>query len=142
MIADTIPEENPQELPAGMDTREKVLLVDDDETHLEILRHGLEYQGFEVVTLSSAENLLQQVVAHKPDAIILDVYLPGGNGLEICQELMDSPATAMIPVIILSGSIESTIVRQARAAGCRYFLSKPFDPNTLLMAVRQSIDEC
>ena len=139
MFADTIP--NPQETPESVDKRKTIMLVDDDETHLEILRFGLEYQGFDVISLTSGEGLLEKIQQQKPDAVILDVYLPDANGLDICHILMDNAATAMIPVIVLSGSIETSIVRQARSAGCRYFLSNPFDPNTILVMLRQAIDE-
>ncbi len=142
MFADTLPEGDPQIQPVFVQSREKIFLVDDDETHLEILRHGLEFQGFEVVTQTCGKDLLDKIIAYKPDTVILDIYLPDANGLEICQELMDHPTTAMIPVIILSGSIEKSVVRQARSAGCRYFLSKPFDPNAILIMIRQAIDEC
>ena len=93
------------------------------------------------MTETSGKDLTSKVLRHKPDTVILDIYLEDSNGLQICQELMDSPETAMTPVIILSGSIEQSVVRQARSAGCRYFLSKPFDPNTILIMIRQAIDE-
>ncbi len=77
----------------------------------------------------------------QPDVVILDINLPDANGLDICQEIADAPNTTNIPVIILSGSTDISVVRQARSAGCRFFLSKPFDPNAILLVIRQAIDE-
>ena len=141
MFADTLPEENPKAQAIVRQDREKVLLIDDDETHLEILRYGLEFQGFEVTTLNCGKDIFETVARLRPDIVLLDIYLPDANGLDICQQLMDAPETATVPVIVLSGSIENSVVRQARSAGCRYFLSKPFDPNTILVMIRQAIDE-
>ncbi len=138
MISETLPEVQPLQIGS---IREKVLIVDDDETHLEILRHGLERQGFNVIAATRGVELFGFIVEEKPDLVILDINLPDANGLEICQELVDAPATTNIPVIILSGSTEKTVVRQARMAGCRFFLSKPFDPNAILLVIRQALEE-
>jgi CheY-like chemotaxis protein len=138
MIADLLPDEEPQ---TACPAREKVLIVDDDPMHIDIMRHGLENQGFEVFSATTANDLFDRIQTNRPDVIVLDICLPDGNGLEICKELSDAPATISIPVIILSGSTEDSVVRQARAAGCRFFLSKPFDPNAILLVIRQAIDE-
>ena len=80
-------------------------------------------------------------LAHErsPQLIILDIRLPDGNGLELCRELGDDPRTFQTPVIILSGMESSNIVRRARTAGCRYFLRKPYDPNSLLLMVEDTL---
>ena len=70
----------------------------------------------------------------------MDVGLPDGDGLMFCQRLADAPETCEIPVIILSGMDRADMVRQARAAGCQYFLRKPYDPNALLLLARHAID--
>ncbi len=72
---------------------------------------------------------------------MLDLRLPDADGFEVCQQLADSPETCAIPVIILSGLEEPDILRRCRAAGCQFFLRKPYDPNALLTLIRQSIDD-
>jgi CheY-like chemotaxis protein len=66
--------------------------------------------------------------------------LPDIDGFELCQQLVDDEATSEIPVIIVSGNDSPDIVRRARAAGCHFFVRKPFDPNALLALIRQAID--
>jgi two-component system phosphate regulon response regulator PhoB/two-component system alkaline phosphatase synthesis response regulator PhoP len=73
--------------------------------------------------------------------ILLDIELPDGSGLELCSELADDPATSAIPVVIVSGTEQSDVIRAARRAGSRFFLCKPYDPNALLLIAEHSIRE-
>jgi CheY-like chemotaxis protein len=82
---------------------------------------------------------LAKAKADPPSAIVLDLGLPDTDGLLICEQLADLPETCSIPIIILSGKEQPGIVRRCRAAGCHYFLRKPYDPNALLVLVRQAI---
>jgi DNA-binding response OmpR family regulator len=118
-----------------------ILIIDDEEAAAEVLAMGLQKQGFRTLTASSGTAGLALAQSHHPDLVILDICLPDLNGLAVCESLADSPATCTIPVIIISGLGETDIVRRARAAGCHYFLHKPYDPNVLLLAVRQSLRE-
>ena len=138
MITELMPEESPQ---VDAESRHKVLIVDDDLTHLQILQHGLERQGFEVVASSRGANLPELVVDQRPQAIVLDICLPDANGLDLCRQISDGPQTSHIPIVILSGLSTENVVRQARSSGCRFFLSKPFDPNAMLLVIKQSIAE-
>jgi CheY-like chemotaxis protein len=79
--------------------------------------------------------------ADRPSLIVLDLRLPDTDGFSVCSQLVDDPATSEIPVIILSGMERPDIIRQSRAAGCQYFVRKPYDPNALLILIRQAIDE-
>jgi CheY-like chemotaxis protein len=67
--------------------------------------------------------------------------LPDVDGLELCQQLVDDAQTGEIPVIIVSGREQDDVVRRSRAAGCQYYVRKPYDPNVLLTLIRQAIDE-
>jgi len=138
MIAEILPEEQP--VPSDQ-IKKKVLIVDDDLGQLEILRYGLEGQGFHVIAASKGCQLFEYVVDEKPDAIVLDISLPDASGLELCRELTDAPKTSHIPVVILSGSDCKRVVRNARSAGCRYFLRKPFDPNAMLLVLKEAIGQ-
>ncbi len=84
---------------------------------------------------------LTKAKAELPSAIILDLGLPDTDGLTICEQLADSPETCSAPILILSGKEEPGLVRRCRAAGCHYFLRKPYDPNALLVLVREAIRE-
>ena len=74
-----------------------------------------------------------------PALVLLDLGLPDVDGLTVCRELADSPETCGIPIIVLTGREERDLVRRSRAAGCHYFLHKPYDPNALLTLIRQAL---
>jgi len=115
----------------------RILIVDDDEGQRLTLSYRLECLGFETQTVGSGLEGLRLAQHHHPDLVILDVRLPDMDGLSVCEQINDNAETCCIPVLILSGMDRQDIVRRARAAGCRYFLRKPYDPNVLLMVIEQ-----
>ena len=120
--------------------RRSILIVEDDEALAEVLSLRLGRQGFHTTTATSGQLGLTLARAEKPHVILLDVQLPDMDGLELCQQLVDDERTCEIPVIIVSGSERGDIVRRSRAAGCHYFLGKPYDPNALLALIRQALE--
>lgn len=118
-----------------------ILLVDDDATMVEVLRHRLSSLGFRIQSATSGAEGLEMVRARRPDLVLLDLQLPDVDGLSVCQQLCDDPETCTIPVIILSGLERPDIVRRARAAGCHYFLHKPYDPSALLILIEHTLSE-
>ncbi len=127
--------------PASVPRKHRVLIIDDDETLADVLSHGLKQQGFQAVTAYSGGAGLEQARRERPSAIILDLALPDVDGLSICEQLSDGAETCTTPIIILSGKQRPGLVRSCRAAGCHYFLRKPYDPNALLVLIRRAIDE-
>jgi CheY-like chemotaxis protein len=119
---------------------EKILIVDDDQSIVDVLSHRLSTQGFEPLVAHSGADGLQRAREDHPDLILLDLRLPDIDGLAICHELVDSADTWDIPVIIVTGRDDPDIVRQCRAAGCRFFVHKPYDPNALLILIRQALE--
>ena len=118
-----------------------VLIVDDDDALTDVLSLRLKKVGFETRIASCGQSALSMARNQRPGVILLDVRLPDVDGLELCQQLGDDPATADIPVIILSGLERPDIIRSARAAGGCFFLRKPYDPNALLILIRQAIED-
>lgn len=133
--------EQPQLAPAQTKPPQTILIVDDDEAMADVLSHRLRQQGFDAITAESGQMGLTKARAEKPDLVVLDLRLPDIDGFTICEQLADSPETCMIPVIILSGLERPDILRRCRAAGCHYFLRKPYDPNALLALIRQAMRE-
>ena len=131
----------PQIRPAPVSVRKKhtVLIIDDDDTLSAVLSHRLKQQGFRTVAAYSGVAGLEQAKAQPPSAVILDLGLPDVDGLSICGQLADSPETCSTPIIVLSGRDQPGLVRRCRAAGCHYFLRKPYDPSALLVLIRQAI---
>jgi DNA-binding response OmpR family regulator len=121
--------------------RETILIVDDDEAMTDVLARRLRQQGFDTVTADTGAAGLAAAQRLLPALIVLDLRLPDGDGFTVCGQLVDSHLTCHIPVIILSGMERPDIVRRSRAAGCSFFVRKPYDPNALLVLIRQALDE-
>jgi DNA-binding response OmpR family regulator len=118
-----------------------VLIVDDDHSQAEVLAFRLAKQGYETLTANTGRAGLQLALAESPNLVLLDLRLPDVDGLNLCQELTDDGRTCGIPVIILSGMERPDIIRRSRAAGCHYYVRKPYDPNALLLLVQSAIRE-
>jgi DNA-binding response OmpR family regulator len=120
---------------------ERILIIDDELAIVSALSSQLQQQGF-VVSLASTGNL-GRTAAHRdrPDLIIVDLRLPDIDGFTLCQELADAPGTCGTPVILLSSMVRPDIIRRSRAAGCQYFVRKPYDPGALLVLIRHSLAE-
>ena len=118
-----------------------VLIVEDDATLCNALTLSLGHQGFDTIAVQSGRQAIEVARKSRPAVILLDLHLPDADGLDVCQQLVDDAQTCVIPVIVVSGSDKSDILRRCRAAGCHYYLRKPYDPNALLALIRLAIDE-
>ncbi len=133
--------EEPKLESAATAKRDRILIVDDDEALADVLSRRLQQQGFEAISADCGRAGLAKACSDRPALIVLDLRLPDLDGFTICEQLADSPDTCAIPVIILSGMERPDILRRSRAAGCHYFVRKPYDPNALLTLIRQAIRE-
>ena len=120
---------------ASAPTRPVVLVVDDDEVVLAVASAVLEPVAVPV-TASTAADALDAVRRGGVDAVVLDHALPDGQGLDLLRRLREDAATADLPVVVVSGSDEETLVLQAERAGADGFLRKPVTPDGLVTAVR------
>ena len=118
-----------------------ILVVDDDPSQVEVLTIRLKAQGFSTLAANTGKQALSLAIEKRPSLIVLDLQLPDLDGLEICGQLSDDPATCTIPVIILSGMERPDILRRSRAAGCQYYVRKPYDPNALLLLIENALNE-
>ncbi len=139
MFSSTVAEPELAAKAAGK--RQAILIIDDDETLADVLSHRLEQQNFDAITAGSGREGLAKARSECPALIVLDLRLPDIDGFCICEQLADSSETCDIPVIILSGMEGPDILRHCRAAGCQYFIRKPYDPNALLVLIRQAIQD-
>jgi ribonuclease P protein subunit RPR2 len=114
----------------------RILLVDDDEGFRALLRTTFEAVDVELAEAGDARAAADAVQEHRPDVVVLDVRMPGGNGLDLCRSLKTDPATDGIAVVLLTGSNGGT-AEAATAAGADAFLRKPFSPLELLAVVER-----
>lgn len=113
-----------------------VMIVDDDDDVLEYLAFLLKRHGLAVLKARDAESTLHLVRSLKPDLFLLDVWMPGVNGFELCRQLRANRHTAHTPVIIFSALSTARAQREALAAGADLFLSKSELPTTLIQAIQ------
>jgi CheY-like chemotaxis protein len=112
-----------------------VLIVDDNAQNLKLARVVLANEGFEVYTASSAEDALQVLRTVTPRLILMDLQLPGMDGLELTRRLKADPATRAVPVIALTAYAMKGDGEKAFAAGCDGYITKPIDVGRLPMVV-------
>ncbi|HLY86452.1 MAG TPA: HD domain-containing phosphohydrolase [Gaiellaceae bacterium] len=113
-----------------MGRKRRVLAIDDDELLCELIRTTFELEGFEVDTAWDVIEAERALAKSRPDAILLDIGLPGIDGVFYLERLRETPQTSRIPIVAISGSEEAG--RAATAAGAEAFLRKPFSPLELL----------
>jgi len=110
----------------------KILIIDDEDDIREVAALSLEsVAGWEVIVASSGAQGLARAIEHKPDAILLDVMMPGMDGPTTFRELRKNPVTAKIPVLLLTAKVQSSDQRRFADLGVEAVLFKPFDPLTL-----------
>ena len=119
-----------------MSARAKILIVDDEPFNVDYLEQELEDFGYDTVSATNGQEALAKVATESPDLILLDVMMPGIDGFEVCRRLKVGPATAFIPVVILTALRGDQERIRGAEAGADEFLSKPFDHVELVTRVK------
>ena len=115
----------------------KILVADDNKLLLTMTRDALEAAGFEVITVESGLEVFKQVLARKPQMILLDIVMPGIDGIEICSKLKKSPITRDIVIVIYSGKKDVTLMDLCFDAGAEAFIIKSNDFETIVNRIRE-----
>ncbi len=115
----------------------KILLADDSVTAQNMGRKILSDAGYEVVTVSNGSAALKKVNELLPDIVVLDVYMPGYSGLEVCKLLKENTQTAEIPILLTVGKLEPFKSEEALKAKANAFIVKPFEATELLAVIRK-----
>jgi DNA-binding response OmpR family regulator len=110
---------------------ERLLVVDDEAVNRELLDAILTDEGYEVIPASDGPSALAEVGKCPPDLILLDLLMPGMTGLEVCQRLKQGPATAGIPVIVVTAIGQTAMKEALLTSGADDFVTKPFQPDDL-----------
>ena len=117
----------------------KVLVVDDEAGVRRVLTRLLSAEGYEVLEAASGQEGLELLWTHGADTVLLDVMMPGMDGLEVCRRIRKNSRTAHTPVVFITAAVDREFRRQARKAGADDFLAKPFDEVELLARVNNTV---
>jgi CheY-like chemotaxis protein len=118
----------------------KILLADDSVTAQNMGRKILADAGYEVITVNNGSAALKKIAEQKPDLIVLDVYMPGYSGLEVCMRLKEVKETARIPVLLTVGKLEPFKPEEAKRVKAEGYIVKPFEASELLSALSKLED--
>jgi two-component system phosphate regulon response regulator PhoB len=116
--------------------KESILVVDDEEDLLELIRYNLSKEGYRVTCASSGEEALQRARADLPSLIVLDLLLPNVDGLDVCRSLKRDPKTVNIPVVMLTAKAEEIDVVTGLEVGADDYVTKPFSPRVLIARIK------
>ncbi|MCX7788189.1 MAG: response regulator [Spirochaetes bacterium] len=119
--------------------KKRILVVDDEPDILELVRFNLEKEGFEVKTVQNGEEALRWVNRHVPDCIILDLMLPGLDGIEVCRRIKGTESLRPIPILMLTAKAEETDMVIGLEIGADDYITKPFSPKVLVARVRAAL---
>lgn len=114
----------------------RALVAEDDQDIGQLLAHYLQKAGFTATVVTNGRDVMPRVKREPPDVIILDVMMPGMDGLEVCRALRADPATAAVPVIMLTAKGEESDRIVGLELGADDYITKPFSPNEVIARVR------
>lgn len=116
--------------------RSNILVIEDEEDIQELVDYNLTKNGFTVSSVNNGETGLKKIAAEPPDLVLLDLMLPGLDGLEVCRRLKSDPATQKIPVVMLTARGEEADIVAGLELGAEDYITKPFSPKVLIARVR------
>jgi len=118
-----------------------VLIVEDNERNLKLVRDVLQVKGYTTLEAGTAEDGIKLAAERKPDLILMDIQLPGMNGIDALRALRADPSTANIPVVAVTASVMQQDRKQITEAGFNGYVGKPINIKEFLSAVRGALGE-
>jgi two-component system alkaline phosphatase synthesis response regulator PhoP len=115
---------------------EHILVVEDEEDILELVSYNLTKAGYRVTSVTSGEDAIKSARSKQPDLVLLDLMLPGVDGLEVCNTLKRDHRTANIPVVMLTARGEEADIVSGLELGADDYITKPFSPRVLLARIK------
>jgi two-component system alkaline phosphatase synthesis response regulator PhoP len=116
--------------------KEKILVIDDEEDILELLKYNLSREGYQVSCAASGEETLRAVRSGIPDLIVLDLMLPGIDGLDVARQLKNDVKTRDVPIVMLTAKGEEADIVTGLELGADDYITKPFSPRVLVARVK------
>jgi CheY-like chemotaxis protein len=127
--------------PNGGRRRPRVLIVDDERKNRQLIEVVLGEEHYEISTANSGEEALAAILTSPPDILLLDVMMPGMDGYQVATRVKGDPATARIPIIMLSALTDANSMNHGRSAGAEAFLAKPVNGAELRQQVQKLLGE-
>ncbi len=118
---------------------QKVLVIDDEQELLSLLKVRLENAGYTVCLANDGKQGIRQAKEESPNAILLDLMMPGMDGFQVCKELKLNEKTSGIPIVALTALGEEESARKALKLGVKTYIVKPFDSEMLLSALHEAL---
>jgi two-component system, cell cycle response regulator DivK len=115
----------------------RILVVEDNEDNMYLCRRILEHNSFEVIQAFSGEEAIELILGEKPDLILMDIQLPGMDGLDTTKEIRKSKIDGKIPIVALTSYAMSGDREKALEAGCTGYIEKPIDPETFITEIEK-----
>ena len=119
----------------------RILVVDDDTRLTQLLQLVFESRGFGVTIAYNGEQALESLENELPEAILLDLMMPGMSGLEVCKHIRSNPRTSNIPVIVITAKYDTQTRQEMMDAGANEYLVKPFRPSELIKITREAVTQ-
>lgn len=117
-------------------SKKNILIVDDNPTTLKLLRLLMAAEGYEVQTASGSKDALTALYSFTPDVVLMDIQMPGMNGLQLTRLINLARGAKKIPVLAVSSDNTDASIEAARAAGCDGYITKPVDTKTFSTTIR------
>ena len=117
-------------------SNETILIVDDEEDIIEFIKYNLEKEHYDVITAENGEKGLEKIKKYSPDLVVLDIMMPGIDGLEVCRRTRATPENASLPIIMLTAKTDETDIVVGLELGADDYISKPFSPKVLLARIK------
>ena len=137
MVIDLNPHEEPD--PIEIFDRNCILILDRSREYIDYLTKVFEQQSFKVLSHTCGELGLKTAKKAIPDCILINLELLDMDGISLCRSIVDESSTCGIPVILMGRTKDDAILREAKTAGCEFFITKPIDAKALLFLVNESI---
>ena len=119
----------------------KILIVDDEEGIVKLVKMYLEHHRYEVITANDGQEGLEKAKTEKPDLIVLDLMLPKMNGYKVCGLLKKDTRYAKIPVVMFTARAQEKDVKLGQEVGADAYITKPYEPEILLAKIKELLKE-
>lgn len=117
-------------------TKERILVIEDEPDILEMIRYNLDREGYRVIAVVNGEDGFEKALGEAPDLVLLDLMLPGLDGLEVCRRMKADPVTRTIPIVMVTAKGDESDVVLGLGLGADDYVPKPFSPKELIARVK------